>query len=146
MISWIFKFLFGLVWVWFCWTDGHTLTFLGSCSWKDKNSKIPLREYFCSCGSGLGCVPESLLQFCSFFPSLSRSSRPGNSSSGGDCVMVGSDQHPPTPQVTDKTWVHSKVTTWRQTAAHLKPWDLLHTQIGIFCGNRSLHALCFCYH
>ncbi|TKS90451.1 Tetraspanin-6 [Collichthys lucidus] len=31
-----------------------------------------------------------------------------SSSSGGDCVMVGSDQHPPAPQVADNTWVHSK--------------------------------------
>lgn len=35
-------------------------------------------------------------------------SPPGNSSSEGSCVMVGSDLRPLTPQVADELWVHSK--------------------------------------
>ncbi|KAG8005470.1 hypothetical protein GBF38_001298, partial [Nibea albiflora] len=41
-------------------------------------------------------------------PAADPRSRPANSSSGGDCVMAGGDRDPPTPQVTDQTWVHSK--------------------------------------
>ncbi|XP_041819898.1 23 kDa integral membrane protein-like [Chelmon rostratus] len=39
---------------------------------------------------------------------LQPSSQSGNSSSDGPCVMVGSDLYPPTSQLTDKLWVHSK--------------------------------------
>ncbi|TKS90462.1 Tetraspanin-6 [Collichthys lucidus] len=45
---------------------------------------------------------------CLCTPPTSPPASAPSSSSGGDCVMVGSDQHPPTPQVADNTWVHSK--------------------------------------
>lgn len=44
-----------------------------------------------------------------FFSSSCHSSQLGNSSSEGPCVMVGSGLYPPTPQITEKLWVHSKV-------------------------------------
>ncbi|XP_035003428.2 23 kDa integral membrane protein [Hippoglossus stenolepis] len=39
---------------------------------------------------------------------LQLSSRPGNWSSEGTCVMVERDLYPPTPRSTDKLWVHSE--------------------------------------
>ncbi|XP_040030549.2 uncharacterized protein LOC120817932 [Gasterosteus aculeatus] len=36
------------------------------------------------------------------------SSQSGNVSSGGSCVLVGSDLYPPTSQVSDRLWVHSE--------------------------------------
>ncbi|XP_071358885.1 23 kDa integral membrane protein-like [Trachinotus anak] len=48
------------------------------------------------------CKPPSLA------PDLQLGSRPGNSSSEGPCVMVGSELYPPTRQVTNELWVHSE--------------------------------------
>ncbi|XP_062414268.1 uncharacterized protein LOC119210897 isoform X1 [Pungitius pungitius] len=39
---------------------------------------------------------------------LQPSSQSGNASSGGPCVLVGSDLYPPTSQVSERLWVHSE--------------------------------------
>ncbi|XP_069575344.1 23 kDa integral membrane protein-like [Brachyistius frenatus] len=41
-------------------------------------------------------------------PARQPSRRPGNSSSGGSCVLPGNDRAPPAPPLSDEPWVHAK--------------------------------------